>query len=33
MREEELEIAGLRVVSVGEPDLAEQVVVLLTALR
>ena len=29
MIEEELEIAGLRVVSVGEPDLAEQVVVLL----
>ena len=29
MREEELDIAGLRVVSVGEPDLAEQVVVLL----
>lgn len=29
MREEELEIAGLRVISVGEPDEAEQVVVLL----
>lgn len=29
MKEEELEIAGLRVVSVGEPELAEQVVVLL----
>jgi phospholipase/carboxylesterase len=29
VREEELEIAGLRVVSVGEPDAAEQVVLLL----
>ena len=29
LKEEELEIAGLRVVSVGDPDAAEQVVVLL----
>ena len=29
MREEELEVAGLRVVSVGEPEEAEQVVILL----